>query len=324
MKVCIFGVGAIGGYVGAKLAAAGCDVSAVARDRTLAAVREHGLRVREADEVSRSMIEVTDDPARLGEQDLVIVAVKAPSLQEVALRIGPLLGERTMVVVAMNGVPWWFFEGFGGRFAGTRLRSIDPDGAIAAAIPVQHVIGSVVHMSASVAEPGLIRHGVGRRFILGEPDGRLSDRLPALAALFTQAGFETELSSSIQRDIWYKLWGNLTMNPISALTGATADKILDDPLLRRFCMAAMAEAKAIGVRLGCPIDQTGEDRIAVTRKLGAFRTSMLQDAESGRAIELDAIVTVVHELGSLTGVATPNIDALLGLTRVFARERGLY
>jgi 2-dehydropantoate 2-reductase len=224
----------------------------------------------------------------------------------------------------MNGVPWWFFAGFGGRYTGTTLRSVDPDARIATAIPVERIMGSVVHMSASVPEPGLVRHGTGRRLILGEPSGAISERVRGLADLFTRAGFEIETSSAIQRDIWYKLWGNMTMNPISALTGATADRILDDPLLRKFCLDAMAEAKAIGARIGCPIDQSGEDRIVVTRKLGAFRTSMLQDAEAGRPIELDAIVGVVHELGQLTGVATPNIDALLGLTRVFARTRKLY
>ena len=324
MKVCIYGAGAIGGYVGGKLAAIGCDVSAVARDRTLAALRQHGLRIREADEVWRADIVATDDPAQLGAQDLVVIAVKAPALASVAEGIGPLLGPHTTALVAMNGVPWWFFDGFGERYAGTTLRSVDPEGRIAAAIPTRHVLGSVVHMSASVAEPGLVRHGMGRRLILGEPSGASTDRLRALTDLFTRAGFEIETSASIQRDIWYKLWGNMTMNPLSALTGATADRILDDPLVRKFCIDAMAEAQEIGARIGCPIEQTGEERMVVTRKLGAFRTSMLQDVEAGRPIELDAIVAVVHELGKLTGVATPNIDALLGVTRVFARTRGLY
>ncbi|HVO89158.1 MAG TPA: 2-dehydropantoate 2-reductase, partial [Casimicrobiaceae bacterium] len=266
----------------------------------------------------------TDDPAQLGARDLVVIAVKAPALASVAEGIGPLLGPHTTALVAMNGVPWWFFDGFGERYAGTTLRSVDPEGRIAAAIPTRHVLGSVVHMSASVAEPGLVRHGMGRRLILGEPSGASTDRLRALTDLFTRAGFEIETSSSIQRDIWYKLWGNMTMNPLSALTGATADRILDDPLVRKFCIDAMAEAQEIGARIGCPIEQTGEERMVVTRKLGAFRTSMLQDVEAGRPIELDAIVAVVHELGKLTGVATPNIDALLGVTRVFARTRGLY
>lgn len=252
------------------------------------------------------------------------MAVKAPSLAAVAAGIAPLLAPHTVVLTAMNGVPWWFFEGASGAHAGMQLDAVDPGGRIAAAIPVQHVIGCVVHATCSTPEPGLVRHGVGQRLILGEPRGGTSARLESLMGLLCKAGFEAEASTHIQQDIWYKLWGNMTMNPVSALTGATCDRILDDPLVRRFCLDVMAEAKAIGEHIGCPIEQSGEDRNAVTRKLGAFKTSMLQDVEAGRPVELDALVTVVHEIGRKLGIATPNIDALLGLARLQAQAKGLY
>jgi len=230
----------------------------------------------------------------------------------------------TIVLTAMNGVPWWFFDGFGGVHAGTRLAAIDPQGAIAAAIPVRHVVGCVVHLSSSMVEPGVARLGFGNQLIVGEPSGTITPRVEQLAATLVEAGFDTSVSACIQRDIWYKLWGNMTMNPVSALTGATGDRILDDPLVSRFCLAAMAEAAGIGAAIGCPIAQSGEDRMAVTRRLGAFRTSMLQDVEAGKPLELDALVTAVREIGERTGVATPCIDALLGLARLKARTLGLY
>ncbi len=265
-----------------------------------------------------------EDPARLGAQDLVVVAVKGPALAAVAARIGPLLGPDTMVLVAMNGVPWWFFDGLPGPYAGTRLATVDPQGAIGAAIPTRHVVGCVVHASCASPEPGLVRHGMGAGLIVGEPAGGRSARVERLVAELARAGFDAQLSERIQRDIWYKLWGNMTMNPVSAITGATGDRILDDELVGAFCAAAMGEAAAIGARIGCGVTQSAADRNAVTRKLGAFKTSMLQDVEAGRPIELDGIVAVVREIGQKVGVPTPNIDTLLGLTRLFARGRGLY
>jgi 2-dehydropantoate 2-reductase len=229
-----------------------------------------------------------------------------------------------VVLTAMNGVPWWFFHGLGGPHEGSAVRAVDPDGRIAAAIPVRHVIGCVVHATCSVREPGLVRHGFGRGLIIGEPGGAVSARVSALADRLTKAGFETTVSARIQADVWYKLWGNMTMNPMSALTGATCDRLLDDPLLERFTLAIMAEAAAIGLRIGCPIHQSGEDRNAVTRKLGAFKTSMLQDVEAGRPLEIDGLLTAVSEIGRRVHVPTPSTDALLGLTRIFAAGRGLY
>ena len=324
MKVCIYGAGAIGGWIGATLAGAGGDVSVVARGATLAALREHGLRMDAAGQVSSHAVACSDRPDELGAQDLVVVAVKAPSLPEVARRIAPLLGPDTMVLTAMNGVPWWFLQGFGGALAGTRLSSIDPDGALAGAIPARHVIGCVVHANCSVSQPGLVRHHFGNRLIVGEPAGGQSARLRALASLLENAGFKTEVSAQIQKDIWFKLWGNMTLNPISALTGATTDRIMGDELVRGFISSVMLEAKEIGARIGIDIDQQPEDRHQVTLKLGAFKTSMLQDVEAGRPVELDALVGAVRELGQFTGVATPFTDALLGLARLQARVRGLY
>jgi 2-dehydropantoate 2-reductase len=323
-SICIYGAGAIGGWIGARLAAQGAAVSLVARGATLTALQQQGLRLREGASERTYSVRAVAEPAELGVQDLVVLAVKAPALAEVARHIGPLLGPDTVVLTAMNGVPWWFFQGFGGALAGTRLMAVDPTGAIAAALPAAQVIGAVVHASCALDAPGVVRHHFGRGLILGEPSGAASPRLQALAALLSAAGFEASVSAQIQRDIWYKLWGNMTVNPISALTGATTDLILDDPLLRDFISGVMLEAREIGARLGIPISQQPEDRHAVTRKLGAFKTSMLQDVEAGKPVELDALVGVVRELGQLTGVATPLTDALLGLARVQARVRGLY
>jgi 2-dehydropantoate 2-reductase len=324
MKVCIVGAGAIGGFIGARLAAAGtAQVSAIARGATLQALRTHGWRLRQADGLVQAPVTASDDAGDLGEMDLVVIAVKGPALPAVAANIAPLLGPRTIVLPAMNGVPWWFGQGVA-ALGDAPLDSVDPGGRISAAIPRQHVLGCVVHASAASVEPGLVQHRMGQGLIIGEPDGGESARARQVAGLLNGAGFDVTLSPRIRYDIWYKLWGNLTMNPVSALTGATIDRLLDDPLVRQFCSAAMLEAAAVGAQVGCAVEQSPEDRHAVTRKLGAFKTSMLQDVEAGRAIELDSIVTAVHEMGRRTGVATPNIDALLGLARLFGRVHGLY
>ncbi|MGH6638477.1 MAG: 2-dehydropantoate 2-reductase [Polaromonas sp.] len=324
MKVCIYGAGAIGGWIGSGLARAGCSVSVVARGATLDALQLHGLRLHQGGRVTSQAVASSAAPADLGVQDLLVIAVKAPALLDVARNIAPLIGPDTIVLTAMNGVPWWFLQGFGGTLAGTRLSSVDPTGELARSIPARHIIGCVVHASCSLDEPGLVHHHFGNKLILGEPSGEKTARVRQLAGLLEKAGFEAPVSEQIQKDIWFKLWGNMTANPISALTGATTDRILDDELVCGFIHSVMLEAKEIGARIGLPIDQTPEERHGVTRKLGAFKTSMLQDVEAGKAVELDALVTAVRELGQLTGVATPFTDALLGLARLQARVKGLY
>ena len=324
-RICIVGAGAIGGWLGAGLARAGCDISFLARSATLAALQTQGLQLQSGTQGEQThKVHASNNAAELGMQDLVIIAVKAPALREVAQQIAPLLGKDTVVLTAMNGVPWWFLQDFGGKSSNRALTSVDATGEIAAAIPAAHIIGGVVHASCSVVSPGVIRHAFGNKIILGEPSGELSPRIRALAVLLEKAGFEAPIAEQIQRDIWFKLWGNMTMNPVSAITGATTSQVLDDDLVRDFCSNVMLEAKQIGARLGIPIDQQPEDRHAVTRKLGSFKTSMLQDVEAGKAVELDALVGAVKELGQLTQVMTPYTDALLGLARLHARVRGLY
>jgi 2-dehydropantoate 2-reductase len=323
-RVAIVGAGAIGGWLGVRLSHTGCIVSALARGDTLAALQRDGLQLHQDGKLQGAPVEASASAVALGVQDLVIVAVKAPSLAGVARGIAPLIGRHTVVLTAMNGVPWWFFNGFGGERAGTRLKAVDPTGEIDRAIPARHLIGGVVHASCSVYAPGVIRHHFGNGLIIGEPSGEASERVAALAALLQRAGLNATVSPQIQKDVWYKLWGNMTVNPVSALTGATTDRILGDELVRGFISSVMLEAKAIGARIGIPIDQQPEDRHAVTLKLGAFKTSMLQDVQAKKPVELDALVTVVRELGQITGVPTPFTDALLGLSRLQAQTLGLY
>jgi len=267
--------------------------------------------------------QASDDAAEVGVQDVVIVAVKGQALAAVAQHISPMIGVDTVILPAMNGVPWWFGQGIA-SMGNEPLQSVDAGGLIAAALPAAQVLGCVVHASTSAAEPGLVSHKMGNGLILGEPAGGESPRAQALGQLLRDAGFEVQVSANIRQDIWYKLWGNMTLNPVSAITGATADRILDDQLVAEFCRAAMREAQQIGALIGCPIAETPEQRHLVTRKLGAFKSSMLQDVNAGRSLELDALVSAVREIGQRVGVATPFIDAVLGLTRLFGRVHGLY
>ena len=324
-KICIYGAGAIGGWLGARLAQRpGVSLSVVARGETLQQLQTHGLQLQIGDQTQHAKVQASAQPASLGVQDLVIIAVKAPSLLDVSKQIQPLIGPNTIVMTAMNGVPWWFLQGFGGMYANTPLKSVDPHGEIATAIPAQHVIGCVLHASCSLRALGQVQHHFGNGLVIGEPVGGSSARVKALHQLLRDASFDATLSEHIQKDVWYKLWGNMTINPISALTGATSDKILNDPNLLGFVSAVMLEAKAIGAAMGIAIDQQPEDRHAVTRKLGAFKTSMLQDVQAKRAVELDALVGAVQELGKITCVPTPFTDALMGLARLQAQELGLY
>jgi len=335
MRICVVGAGAIGGVLAAGLAAGGdADVSVLARGATLAALRTRGLRLTSVaghrspgagrfppGEPVTVKVAAAADAAELGRQDFVVVAVKAQSMAGVAASLRPLLGPDTAVLSTLNGVPWWFLDGFGGPAAGRHLDSVDPGGFIASVLPASRVIGGTVHLSASSPAPGEVSWRSGNGLIIGEPDGSGSARSQALAGALRLGGFEVTLSSSIREDVWYKLWGNLTVNPICALTNASTGPVMDDDLVRGLISAAMLEARAIGERIGCPIAQTPEDRHAVTRKLGDFAPSMLQDARAGRPLELDALTGAVRELGVLTGVPTPFVDAIHGLTRVWMSGR---
>ena len=325
MRICVVGAGSIGGVIASGLAGVdGVTASVLARGETLRAIRADGLRVRMPDGSERSVAGLasaaTDAAGELGVQDVVVVAVKAQSMGSVAASIGPLLGPSTAVLSTLNGVPWWFLDGFGGPAADAHLDSVDPGGKIAAALPAARVIGGTVHLSAASPAPGVVHWRAGNGLIIGELSGGSdSPRLTALADALRAGGFDITVSERIRDDVWYKLWGNLTLNPICAITGATTGPALDDDLVREFLSAAMLEAREIGGRIGCPIAQTPQDRHAVTRKLGDFTPSMLQDARAGRPLELDALTGAVRELGTLVGVPTPYVDALHGLARLYAR-----
>lgn len=317
MKVGILGAGAIGGWIAAKLAQAGASVSVLARGETLGAIRANGIILHEDGASAAAPIIASDRAKDLGPQDVLVIAVKAPALAEAASAALPLITGDTAIIPMLNGVPWWFLS----DRPALRPETLDPGGAIGRALPVAQVIGCVVHASCSSLAPGVVRRHFGKGLILGEPSGALTPRLERIAGLFSGAGLNITASERIQQDIWYKLWGNMTMNPISALTRATADRILDDRLVSAFALRIMAEAAEIGAAIGCPISESGEDRMQVTRKLGAFKTSMLQDVEAGRPIELDALLAAPREIGQRAGIATPNMDALLGLLRLFDASR---
>ncbi len=324
MKIGIAGAGAIGGFLGASLARSGeAKVCALARGETLNALRKHGWRLQQGSDRIEAPAFASDNPSKLGVQDLLIVAVKGTTLPELAPQLRPMIGPETVILPAMNGIPWWFCQ-VDGPFEPFAIKSVDPEGGISVSFPSAQTLGCVVHIGASCPEPGLVTHAQGNELIIGNATGGVSERTQAIAGVLARAGLDIKLSHSIRNDIWFKLWGNLTMNPVSALTGATLDCLLNDPLVTEFCSSAMREAAAIGEKVGCPVVQEPEDRHAITRKLGAFKTSMLQDVEAGRAIELDSIVGAAQEIGRHFNMSTPNIDALLGLTRLFARTRGLH
>lgn len=323
-SVCIVGVGAIGGYLGARLSAAGeAEVSALARGASLAALSTHGWRLVQGGELIQSPANASDDARTLGEQDVVILSLKAPAMSGVVTAIKPLIGPDTLVISAMNGVPWWFSKEIEAR-CGQVLQTVNPGGLVSGVIPYAQTAGAVIHASASRAEPGVVVHKMGAGIVLGDIDGGKSSRVERVCQLLSHAGFDVTHSDNIRSAVWYKLWGNMTINPVSAITGAAADRILSDDLVRQFCSRAMEEAAAIGAKIGCAIAQTPEDRHQITAKLGAFKTSMLQDVEANQPLELDALVGAVREIAGHVGIVTPNIDALFGLTRLFARTRGLY
>ncbi len=315
MKISIIGAGAIGGWVGGRLALAGHEVTMLARGTSAAALAD-GITIVERGEERTSHPRIATDSAAIGAQDIVIIAVKAPSLAEAAMAAAPLIGPDTLIVPMMNGVPWWFIDG-------DPLASVDPSGRIAAALPLPHVLGCVVHAACRREASGRIAVAMLDHFAVGEPGGGTSERAEMVAATLAEAGLAGRADANIRRAIWYKLWGNMTTNPISALTLATADRILANVEVRGFMLACMAEAAMIGAAIGCPISESGEDRLKVTATLGAFKTSMLQDVEAGRMIELDALLAAPLEIAARVGVPAPNLAALHGLARLMGESRGL-
>jgi 2-dehydropantoate 2-reductase len=324
MKVCIFGAGAIGGYMGVKLAKAGADVSLVARGPHLATMQEKGLTLIEEGETTTVPVTASDDPAALGVQDYVIVTLKAHSVPPVVSKMAPLIGPNTTIVSGVNGVPWWYFHKLEGAHEGTRLDSVDPGNVQWDGFGPDRVLGCVVYPAAEVIEPGVIKHIEGNRFSLGEPDGSKSDRAQALSKILANAGLKAPVRPKLRDEIWVKLWGNLSFNPISALTHATLDVLCTDEGTRAVARNMMVEAQEIAERLGVKFPIDVDRRIAGGAAVGAHRTSMLQDLDQGRPMEIDALVASVQELGRVTGVPTPTVDTVLGLIRLRARTAGLY
>jgi len=321
MKIAIVGAGAIGGLLGARLSLSGQDVALIARNRNLLAIEQHGLRLIEDDgrELHAPDVRAYADGSEAGLQDAVLLAVKAHQVKDVLPAMQGLLGPETAVVTMSNGLPWWYFQRLPGPYENRVLESVDPGGAIAAAIDPGRVIGSVVYPAAELVEPGKVRLVEGNRFTLGEPDGRRSPRIEALAQALTRAGFKAPISKDIRAEIWLKLWGTLSFNPISALSHATLEGICRDPDGRAVVEAMMREAQAVAGKLGVVFKISIDKRIAGAEAVGAHKTSMLQDVEQGRPLELEALVGSVVELGRITGVATPSIEAVHHLAALLSR-----
>jgi 2-dehydropantoate 2-reductase len=324
MKICIYGAGSIGGVIGGVLAQAGHDVSLIARGAHLQALRENGCTVETGGQTFTVETPCSDNPADFGPQDYVVVAVKGPAMPSIAAGIAPLLGPDTAVVPAMNGIPWWFFDGFPADGPDIRLPALDPDGALAAAVSTDRVIGCVVHMGSLVPEPGVIRHVADNRLILGEATGGISDRLGALVAAFDGTTLDATATGELRQEIWLKLLGNFNFAPVSSLTGATNGEIGADPGLRKLCADLFEEAAEAGRRIGLKPGMTADERTTMGASLGDFRTSMLQDFDKSRPPEIDAIVGAVVEIGRATGTPMPVSESVLALVTQKARGLGLY
>lgn len=323
MKIAVVGAGAIGGYVGGWLAAAGEDVTFIARGANLDAIRKKGMRV--VGEDGKEIIAKTaafERTADAGKQDCVILAVKAHQVAPIAADVNALCDDHTSIVTMQNGIPWWYFHKSGGRYEGTVVRSADPDGSIGKTIDANRVVGSVVYPAAVLEAPGVVHVVEGRRFTLGEPDGSTSERAQAISAAFTKAGFKAPVIEDIRSEIWLKLWGNLSFNPISALTHSTLVGLLQYPLTRQLSIDMMREAEVVANKLGITFRVGIDKRVAGAEKVGEHKTSMLQDVEAGRPIELEALVGAVVELGRLTETPTPHIDAVYALVSLLAKRLG--
>jgi 2-dehydropantoate 2-reductase len=315
MKVCVVGAGAIGGWIAAEFALAGLDVSIVARGDTLRMIDSEGLRLTEGGNDHCVAVATAEDAKDLGEQGLVIIAVKAPALAEIAPTLEPLIGDETTVLPMLNGVPWWFTD--------EPLWSVDPECAIADALPIGRIVGCAVDASCRREAPNHVYVAHADKLTIGEPAGGTSERVDRLQSLISSTGVPCELSDNVRKAIWYKLWGNATVNPLSALTRSTADKLIQDEAIHALMIEAMDELAAVGAAIGCPISETSEDRMAVTKRLGAFKTSMLQDVEAGRPIELEALLGAPREIARRVDVPTPQLDRIYAMARLFAEAEGL-
>ena len=322
MKVAVVGAGAIGGYLGARLALAGEDVSFIARNRNLEAINSHGFKLilEDGTEQHATKLRAVQRMADAGPQDLVLLTVKAHQVRDLLPDLHHLLGPETMLVTMINGIPWWYFQMLAGPHQGLALQSVDPGGVLASSIDPAHIIGGVVYPAAELTAPGVVRLIEGNRFTLGELDGSRSPRIEALSQSFIRAGFKAPVSKDIRGEIWLKLWGNLSFNPISALTRATLQDICRDPSTRALVAAMMSEAQNVAGQLGVEFKISLDKRIAGAEAVGAHKTSMLQDVEAGRALELEALVGAVIELGRITGQPTPTIDAVYALAKLLDRS----
>ncbi len=319
-KICVFGAGAIGGLIGARLAMKGeADVSLVARGPHLAAIRANGLTLKQAGETHVVRPEATDDPRALGPQDYIILALKAHGVQSVIGQMQPLIGKDTAILFAQNGLPWWYFHGIGGPLEGTRLESVDPGGEIWNRLGPERAIGSVVWQAAEIEAPGVIAHHYGDRMPIGEPNGEKSARVVELSKLLTSAGIKSPVKPGLRNEIWLKLWGNLSFNPVSVLTLGTLVDLATDPGTHRVIRAMMEEARAVGEAIGATFAVDIEERIAMAAKVGAHRTSMLQDVEAGRPTELEALLGVVIELAAIVKIGTPSLQLVYGLCKFRSR-----
>lgn len=324
MKLCIFGAGAMGGWIGGLLARQGVDVTLIARGPHLAAMKERGLTVRMNGEQFVTHPKLTDDPEEAGPQDYVFISLKAHSVPPVAERMRPLLGPDTAVVTASNGIPWWYFYKQPGPWENHRLATVDPGGKQWDVFGPERAIGCILWPAAEVVEPGVVQHEYGDRISLGEPDGSRTERVQALSQVLQSAGLRAPIRPNLRNETWVKLWGNVSLNPVSALTCSTLEAMIEDPGTLTVIRQMMLEAQAVGERLGVRFGMNVDQRIKGAAEVGSHRTSMLQDLERGRPMEIDAIVGVVSELGRLVGVPTPTIDTVYHLVVRRAREAGCY
>lgn len=321
MKIGIIGAGAIGCWIAAKLARSGHQVSILARGQTLSNLREHGVRLNSANGNFQERVFASNIAKDLGPQDIVILAVKSHSLSLVSQACAIMINENSIIIPAMNGVPWWFLEGAQEHLKSRTLTSVDPEGICRDNIPIDQVLGCVVHAAVHSIEPGHVQHVLGNGLIVGSANNQTKKRVGSIANMLNTADITTKFSDNIRQDIWYKLLGNMTINPLSAISGATCDVILDDPDVKAFATDIMQEATLIGAAIGCPITESPKDYLKATRELGAFKTSMLQDVEAGRRLEIGALLAAPQEIARMAGISTPTLDHLSGLMRIFELSR---